>query len=159
MGDKNKEVTRERFDEVMSKLNSGARLGQEEVQDIIKFIGKQNVRFYLPMRQLHVIPFIGWEMKSSNGRTYLTECYLCESHYEVGVGYKLTLRACDQRYGSETFYTMDFAQMLGGDDPYIKLKMPGDRLVFVEGGYNEPIAGTGLSIRHEFSDFQIVNVA
>ena len=40
------------------------------------------------------------------------ECEVDESRYKIDEGYKVTLKALDERYGSRSFYQMDFESML-----------------------------------------------
>ena len=111
--------------------------------DLLKLIaenGKQNMRFFVPMRQVHAIPFIGWGMTSSNDPLHYVECYIDESQYKVEDGYKIQLRACDQRFGSEKYYTCDLASHIAKG--IVRIKNYGDYVEEVT--LEEPIGGCAV---------------
>ena len=72
-------------------------------------------RFFVLMHPFELVsPLLGGlYLKSSNSRPKWIECYIDESRYKVSDGYKITLRAIDERYGSETYYQDDFISALG----------------------------------------------
>lgn len=93
----------------------------------------RNSRFFVKMarRDLIRLPFIGitYFGKTYNGvndKEEWTECYINENEFLVNMNdkenppYKIKLTACDQSFGSETFYWLDFLSLLR--DGYILLK-------------------------------------
>jgi hypothetical protein len=76
-----------------------------------------NKRYYILMHPFEIVsPLLGIALKSSNSRAKWVECYIDESRYKLADGYKITLRAIDERYGSESFYQSDFKSMLKNGD-------------------------------------------
>lgn len=72
-----------------------------------------NKRYFVLMHPLEIVsPLLRITMKSSNSREKWVECYIDESRYKVADGYKVTLKAIDERYGSESFYQCDFISLL-----------------------------------------------
>lgn len=85
----------------------------------------RNSRFFVKMvrRDLICLPFIGITYL---GKTYggdnikeeWVECYINEDEFLVNMDdkehppYKIKLTACDQSFGSETFYWLDFLSLL-----------------------------------------------
>ena len=93
----------------------------------------RNSRFFVKMvrRDLICVPFIGvtYFGKTYNGandKEEWTECYINEDEFLVNMNdkehppYKIKLTACDQSFGSETFYWLDFLSLLR--DGHILLK-------------------------------------
>lgn len=93
----------------------------------------RNSRFFVRMvrRDMICLPFIGL---TYFGKTYggdtnkeeWVECYINEDEFLINMNdeenppYKIKLTACDQSFGSETFYWLDFLSMLR--DGYILVK-------------------------------------
>lgn len=93
----------------------------------------RNSRFFVKMvrRDLICLPFIGI---TYFGKTYggdnvkeeWVECYINEDEFLINMNdeenppYKIKLTACDQSFGSETFYWLDFLSMLRGGDILFK---------------------------------------
>ena len=46
--------------------------------------------------------------KSNGTREKWVECEIVEERYKLDQGYKIELRALDEKYGKETFYIEDF---------------------------------------------------
>jgi len=78
--------------------------GQNLISEI-NLIGKDNIRFYVPMHPLEGCFFI--QYTSSNSPEYLVECYIDETRYKVDDDYKITLKACDERFGCKHYYICD----------------------------------------------------
>lgn len=70
----------------------------------------ENLRFIIPLSPLR--GFLGMAYRSSNDSEFLFECSVDESRYRVKDGYKITLKATDPHYGSETFYQSDLESMI-----------------------------------------------
>jgi hypothetical protein len=93
----------------------------------------RNSRFFVKMvrRDFINVPFIGVTYfgktySGDNNREEWVECYINEDQFLVNMNdeenppYKIKLTACDQSFGSETFYWESFLSMLRGG--YILLK-------------------------------------
>ena len=89
-----------------------------------------NTRFFVKLKPFDFtyFPGIGW---TYFGKTYggnndneeWTECYINEDEYLVDFNdspYKIKLTACDQRFGSETFYYSDFISLIKSGHILIK---------------------------------------
>ena len=84
----------------------------------------RNTRFFVPMTKLErfAFPFVGLtlSMRSYGSDTEMewVECYINEDEYLINMNdgkdppYKIKLTACDQSYGSETYYWTDFLSLL-----------------------------------------------
>ena len=153
-----KRLSKAEYDDLMCKIKHGERLWQDDIQAIINYIGVDDIRFYVPMRPWRPIPFLGLGMKCSSDPEYLTECRICEERYKVFDSYKITLRAIDERFGSDTFYQSDFASSISGNYAYIKIKQDGDFLEPIYVIYEESVPHSGLSIRHEYTGFRVKNI-
>jgi hypothetical protein len=95
-------------------------VNEVELRSKINEVGKDKIRFFVPMRQVNVVPFIGWGFTSSTDPEYLTECYIDEDRYKVDDEYKITLRACDPYFGYEHYYQCDLAGLITSERIYIK---------------------------------------
>lgn len=76
----------------------------------------KNAHYFVLMHPLEkiVVPYMGFAVcfKSSDSREKWVECVVVEDRYKVDDNYKITLKAIDENYGSETFYQMDFKTAL-----------------------------------------------
>lgn len=66
-------------------------------------IGK---RYFLQMRPIRVLPFIGWEYTSSSDREKWVECEVVENRIKSST--KVTLCSIEDGYGQKEFYRTDF---------------------------------------------------
>jgi hypothetical protein len=73
--------------------------------------GVNNLRFIVPMSRLRG-GFLGITYRLSGDPLYITECTVDESRYKIEQGYKITLRARDPLFGTETFYQSDLESMI-----------------------------------------------
>lgn len=88
-----------------------------QLDKIAQEYGVNNLRFFIPMRQVHGTPFAGIGFTSSNDPEILTECVIDEHRYKVADGYKIMLKAAKNEdpsvfYGSESYYQMDFESLM-----------------------------------------------
>lgn len=63
--------------------------------------------YFIRMRPLHVIPYIGWGMRCSTDKEKWVECIIQPEDFG-----KVRAIALDETYGSEKFYVDDFEQLL-----------------------------------------------
>ena len=67
-------------------------------------------RYFLLMRPIRVVPFIGWGYTSSTDREKWVECEVVENRIKSSS--KVTLRSIEEGYGQEEFYRSDFDSLV-----------------------------------------------
>lgn len=111
---------------------------RDYAKEIIRIDDKEytidrNTRFFVKMVKQDIINFPGIGLMYF-GKTYginnnneeWTECYINEDEYLVNFGsekdspYKIKLTACDQAFGSETYYYQDFISLIKSGHILIK---------------------------------------
>lgn len=71
----------------------------------------KNAHYFILMHPLHdVFGLISYTC--SNDPEKWVECEVIEDRYKVEDGYKITLRALEDGYGSKTFYQCDFNSLI-----------------------------------------------
>lgn len=88
-----------------------------QLDKIAQEYGVNNLRFFIPMRQVHGTPFAGIGFTSSNDPEYPQECVVDERRYKAADGYKIELRAINDDdpeayFGSQDYYQMDLESLL-----------------------------------------------
>jgi hypothetical protein len=91
---------------------------REELLQYIMNQGIENVRFMVPMRPVTDYGFV--KLTSSSDEPVVVECRIDESQYKVEDGYKVTLKAIDERFGYDHFYVLDLVSLI--QRGYIKIK-------------------------------------
>ena len=102
----------------------------------INRIGKNKIRFFIPMRPIH--SFSGFcSFTSSDDPEYLTECYIDEQRYKVEDDYKITLRAVNPLFSWQHFYLCDLERFINNNIAFIAEE--GE--ILEQFWYEEPIGG------------------
>ena len=65
-------------------------------------------RYFIKMRQLNLIPFIGWSYTTTSDPEKWVECEVVE----IQGNYKIKLKSIEAGYGSEEYYYYDFKSMV-----------------------------------------------
>lgn len=72
----------------------------------------RNKHYWVKMNPLEVFFGIIALRDGNYDKAQWVECEVDESRYKLDDHYKVTLKALDERYGSESFYQTDFRSML-----------------------------------------------
>jgi hypothetical protein len=81
--------------------------------ELRKFIldkGIENIICRVPMRPLQKL--LCFTLTHSSTKPVTVDCVIDETRYKIKDGYKITVRALDESFGSEDFYLMDFARIV-----------------------------------------------
>lgn len=81
------------------------------IQENIIDKGIENVRFFAQMGQIEMILPWGMACVSGNKETWV-ECKIDERRYKIADGYKLTLKALDERFTYQHYYQSDFEGLI-----------------------------------------------
>lgn len=104
--------------------------------DEINRIGKQKIRFFVPMFPVHsIIGFCSYTCFTDP--EYLTECFIDEERYKVEEGYKITLKSINHMFGYKHFYQCDLESLINQKKVYIAE----DSEIIEQFWYDEPIGG------------------
>lgn len=114
---------------------------------VMKMGGIGNVRLFVKMSPIEmVIPFMGLCMTNGNpDKATWVECYLDESRYSLADGYKITVRAIDQRFSYEHYYQADLMSSIRQGYVLVKTSM-GQHVEHIT--WEEPL-WCSVCIRHE----------
>ena len=85
-----------------------------------KLAEQGRIKLYIPMGKLNIV--FGITFKDSIDKKKRVEC-LVEPYrfFKISEGYKVTARAVNKEYGSESYYVSDLLQLI--DCGYIKAKI------------------------------------
>lgn len=79
-----------------------------DMKDLAAEYGVKNIRIFLPMQRLQYAGLIpGFAFRSSGVEYDMVECEIFEGRYKVDDGYKVSLKAIDEAYGTKHFYQSD----------------------------------------------------
>lgn len=122
-----------------------------ECYDLREFVnqlgGIGNVRLFVKMSPIETyIPFMGLCMTNGDpDKATWAECYLDESRYSLEDGYKITVRAIDQRFSYEDFYQSDLMSSIRQGYVLVKTSM-GQHVEHIS--WAEPLCGSAYVV-HE----------
>lgn len=108
---------------------------------------KPGKRYFLLMRPIRKLPFIGWEYIRSSDEEKWVECEIVESAYSAYCN-KVVLVALEKEYGAEEFYPEDFISMLNSGKNIIE-KVRDDQHV-EEITWKEPLTSTVFVEHHGY---------
>lgn len=72
----------------------------------------KNKHYFVLMRPINIVPFIGWAYTTSSDTEKWVECEVSEDRYQLKDGYKVTLQAIEGGYGRKHFYQSDFESLI-----------------------------------------------
>ena len=88
-------------------------VSEEYVLDRIKSEGIDKIIFHVPMRPLHGISGLPVAYTTSSDELEVVPCKINTSRYDPFEKYKISMESMVPGYGTEHYYLMDFASMIG----------------------------------------------
>lgn len=82
----------------------------DDIYKLIEKFGKDRIKFRVEMNPLRSFLFFAY--KSSSDPLIPVMCGIDESRYKLNDKYKITLKSENERFGSESYYVTDLAQLI-----------------------------------------------
>jgi hypothetical protein len=102
--------------------------------------GINNCRFFIDMRPVHPIPFLGIGYTSSSDHTRSVPTLIQPDRYDIKDNYKISLKSMFTRFGSESFYLSDLAHHLEKGYAQLFIEIPSNKAT-------EAISNTSTELR------------